>query len=137
MAIEIEFVNLIIPIEKINQSSIDGGFEAYLKENEDLIGKTIWFDQHLFRTGWMSTRELDDEIAFWEKNGLMPFEIKHGVKCWKDMFVILSGIDQFTTDCRWIEFDSKQTIVWLKGTDPNEIYPNHEFDSYGLKKDIN
>ena len=39
MAIKIEFVNLIIPIENINRSTFEGGFEKHLEEYKDLIAK--------------------------------------------------------------------------------------------------
>ena len=132
MAIKIEFVNLIIPIEKINRSNFEGGFDAVIKKYEHLIGHAIWFDKYLFRMGWMDTWMIDSEIDFWKNNGLLPFENLNGVEYWKDLFAISSGVNQFMANCEWIQIDMKKNTVWLKGTDPNEIYPNREFASFNI-----
>lgn len=41
MAIKIQFVNLIIPIKKINESNFEGGFEALIKKYESSIGRSV------------------------------------------------------------------------------------------------
>ena len=133
MAIKIEFVNLIIPIDKINKSNFDGGLDALLKKYDHLIGKAVWFDKYLFRMGWMDTWMIDGEIDFWKNNGLMPIEKKNGVEYWCDLFAISTGANQFMTNCDWIEIDFDRNIVCLKGTDPNEIYPNQNFASYSIQ----
>lgn len=134
MAIKIEFVNLIIPIEKINESNFEGGFDGVVKKYEHLIGRAIWFDKHLFRMGWMNTWMIDGEIDFWKEKGLVPIENKNGIDYWKDVYAISTGFNQFMTNCDWIEFDLKRNVVYLKGTNPFEIYPNQEFSSYNIFK---
>lgn len=136
MAILIEFVNLIIPIEKINQSNLEGGFDTIKKEYDHLIGKAVWFDKYLFRMGWMDTWMLDGKINFWKKSGLVPSEKINGKEYWKDMIVISTGLDRFITNCDWIETDLSRRVVWLKGTDPNDIYPNQNFASYNVRDEI-
>ena len=133
MAIKIEFVNLIIPIEKINNSNFEGGFDTLIKKYENLIGRAVWFDKHLFRMGWMDTWMIDGEIDFWKDNGLVPIVKKGNEEYWSDLFAISTGINQFMTNCDWLEIDFRKNIVWLKGTDPYDIYPNSKFASHNYK----
>lgn len=135
MAIKIEFVNLIIPIEKIKESKFEGGFDELIKKYEHLIGRAIWFDKYLFRMGWMDTWMIDGEINFWKDNGLIPIEKRNGLEYWNDLFAISIGINQFMTNCDWIETDLSRNVVWLKGTDPDDIYPNQNFASYNFKNE--
>lgn len=50
MAVALEFLNLVIPIKKIEQH-YGGGWEQYLDDHEQLIGRRLWFDDHLLRDG--------------------------------------------------------------------------------------
>lgn len=132
MAIKIEFVNLIIPIENINRSTFEGGFEKHLEEFEGLIGGPVYYDKHLFRMGWMDTWLIDGYIRFWENHGLIPIVKKNGVEFWQDLFAISTGLNMFMTRCDWIEYDLKKRIAWLKETDPDDIYPNQDYASYNV-----
>jgi len=80
--------------------------------------------------GWMDTWLIDGYIRFWENHGLIPIVKKNGVECWQDLFAISTGRNMFMTRCDWIEFDLKKNKVWLKGTDPDDIYPNQDYASY-------
>jgi hypothetical protein len=133
MALKIESVNLIIPIDKINKSKFEGGFNALIEKYEHLIGKAVWYDEHLFRMGWMDTWMIDGEISFWKDNGLIPIEKKGNVEYWSDLFAISTGINQFMTNCDWLEIDFNKNTVWLKDTNSNKIYPNQNFVSYNRR----
>jgi hypothetical protein len=133
MAIKLEFVNLIIPIEKINNSKLEGGFNTIIKKYENSIGKSVWFDKHLFRMGWMDTWFIDSEIDFWVEHGLVPLEVRNGIEFWCDMFAISTGINQFNSNCDWIKVNSSQTKAWLKGTCRFDVYPKLLKSSYGIK----
>jgi hypothetical protein len=132
MAIKIEFVNLIIPIEKINNCKLNGGFNTIIKKHENSIGKTVWFDKHLFRMGWMDAWLIDSEIDFWVDHGLVPLEKINGIEFWRDMFAISTGINQFNSNCDWIKVNSSQTKAWLKGTSRFDVYPKLFKPSYGI-----
>ena len=57
MAVALEFLNLVIPIKKIEQH-YEGGWEQYLDDHQHLIGRRIWFDDHLMRDGAMSPGDM-------------------------------------------------------------------------------
>jgi len=130
MAVKLEFVNMIIPIEKINQSTFDGGFEALVEKYKHVIGRAVWFDEHLFRMGWMDTWMVDGMIAFWEEHGLVPVKKIGKENHWNDLFVISSGLTTTVSNCDWIEVDFQLNIAWLKGTKPETFYPNYMNPSY-------
>lgn len=136
MAIKIEFVNLIIPIENINRSTFEGGFEKHLEEFKGLIGGPVWYDQHLFRMGWMDTWMIDGYINFWKDHGLIPIVKRNGVEYWQYLFAISTGLNMFMTNCDWVEYDLKKHKVWLKGTDPDDIYPNQDYASYNVPYEL-
>lgn len=139
MAIRIEFVNLIIPIERINNSQLEGGFKSVINKYKNAIGRSVWFDEYLFRIGWMDTWMIDSEIDFWINQGLKPLENRNGTEFWYDMFAISCGINQFNTNCDWIKINSSQTKAWLKGTNRFNVYPkilklSHGFTHLDLKE---
>lgn len=82
----------------------------------------------------MDTWMIDGKIDFWVSNGLVPIKKRDDKEYWHDMFAISTGMNQFITDCDWIEINYQRRIVWLKGTDPIEVYPNPKFRSYNNKR---
>ena len=57
MAIQLEFINLIVPIDTI-KAKYPGGWEACLEDHKDAIGGRIWYDDYLFRDGAMSPMDM-------------------------------------------------------------------------------
>jgi hypothetical protein len=45
MAVELEFINLIVPIALIKQK-YPGGWEQCLDDHANLIGGRVWYDEH-------------------------------------------------------------------------------------------
>ena len=132
MAIKIEFVNLIIPIQKINSSKLEGGFGSIVEKYKNNIGSAVWFDKYLFRIGWMDTWYIDGQIDFWKEQGLIPLlKDEKGIEKWEDVFAISTGHNQFIRNCDWINVDFSKNIVWHKNeTEIKEIYPNSIAYSY-------
>ena len=64
MAVALEFLNLVIPIEKIEQH-YPGGWGRYLDDHKNLIGRRIWFDDYLLRDGAMNPKDMSDFIDEW------------------------------------------------------------------------
>lgn len=133
MAIRLEFVNLIIPIGRINNSSLEGGFAGYIKDKEEYIGKYIWFDEYLLRIGWMDYWGVDEEISFWENCGLNYTEVIGGIKKYKDMLLIYSDDSVQIDNCDWIVL-LNNGVKFIE--DKTEVYfPNKKMASYNFKWD--
>jgi len=119
MAIELEFINLIIPIEKINKY-YPGGFYKYLEDHKERIGMTVWFDNYLVRDGAMNPIDIKLLIAKWEELGLKSKTRKKGIEQWKDLCVV----DSFrgtTLPCDWL---IKKDNIALHKKDKTEIVIN-------------
>ena len=113
MAVGLEFISLIVPIEKIEQY-YPGGFEKYKSDNEQSIGGRIWYDDYLVRDGAMSNYDVGRLIQEWESYGLKGVIEVNGQKQWKDLCVV----DYFggaTLPC-----------VWLKSKDSSVSHINDE-----------
>ena len=127
MAIRLYFLNVIIPIEKINQSKVVGGFSGYIKENRGWLGTKMYHDEYLFRDGAMTQRDVEDIVKFWEKQGLDLYYCFNGPNQWKDLCVV-DALGGPTLPCDWIKFDygkkddgGHYPYVYLKGKPKGEI----------------
>jgi len=100
MAVELEFISLIIPIEKI-EKKYPGGFNQYKKDNSELIGRRIWYDDYIVRDGAMNPMDIEYLIKQWEELGLVGIIEENGYKRWKDLCVVdyFGGI---TLPCNWL-----------------------------------
>ena len=58
MAVALEFIDFLVPIELIRQK-YPGGWAQCLKDHERLIGGRVWFDEHLLRDGAMNPSDIE------------------------------------------------------------------------------
>jgi hypothetical protein len=116
MAVSLEFINLIVPIHKI-EACYPGGFAAYKRENLEWFGRRLWHDDHLFRDGAMDSMSAESLVSFWTDQGLEPFDQADGEKVWKDMCIVEGMFGGMTLPCDWLEYDKRDNCVFLKGTD--------------------
>ena len=101
MALALEYISLIVPINKIEQY-YPGGFEKYKSDHKQSIGGSIWYDEYLVRDGAMSNYEVGRLIQEWESYGLKGVIEVDGQKLWKDLCVV----DYFggaTLPCFWLK----------------------------------
>ena len=105
MAVELEFISIIIPIKNI-EKYYPGGFEKYKKDYFDLIGGKIWYDDYILRDGAMNPIDIEYIVNEWEKLGLKPF--KEGKKEWDELCVV-DYFGGLTLPCKWIS--KKETTV--------------------------
>ncbi len=100
MAVELEFINIIIPIAVIEKLYV-GGFNKYKKDNLQQIGKTIWFDDYIVREGAMNPKTIQEMVKIWESYGLTGITDNHGIKEWSDLCVV-DFIGGLTLSCEWL-----------------------------------
>ena len=119
MAVYLEFINLIIPRDRI-KAVYTGGWEQFVSDRQAAIGGRIWFDDHLMRDGAMSPGDMGLLIDLWKDIGLNPIDEKDGQKFWEDCCVVdtMFGV---TLPCDWIEFTEDGRSAFLKGTEPGEL----------------
>ncbi len=123
MAVKIQLISIVIPISKINSSSVPGGFAGVVERD----GETSWHDDYLYVTDAMEPGTVRMILDYWEKNGLVAFvELKGNCK-WNDTCVV-DFHDGPTLPCDWLEWDSKTHSVWMEGTDPGKlVMPPNDF----------
>jgi len=119
MAVYLEFINLIIPRDRI-KAVYTGGWEQFVSDRQAAIGGRIWFDDHLMRDGAMSPGDMGLLIDLWTSIGLKPIGEKDGQKFWKDCCVV-DTIFGATLPCDWIEFTEDGRSAFLNGTEPGEL----------------
>ncbi len=115
MAVKLEFINILIPVENIERCASIGGFKGFLGMKEGLLGEIDWYDEHLYRTGVMNPLEIEEIVDDWKVYGLTPVIEEAGVRKWNDICVVDSA-GGLTLPCDWIEFDLDERCAWLKGT---------------------
>jgi hypothetical protein len=114
MAIYCEYINLIIPISKIDSVYI-GGFTKFKEDNA--IGfnmGVLWHDDFLFREGAMNLSSLEFRIKKWESLGLIGLSNLNGKQKWIDFCVFESMFDGDDTNCDWLSYDSKTRCAYMK-----------------------
>ena len=115
MAIWLNFINVIVPI-----SNIEKHFNTSFDEFFDSYSGLKYHDEYLFATGAMSPNHIEEIVKGFEEKGFIATIKIDGKEHFKDLCVVeaLFGI---TAPCDWLEFNAKEQIVWLKGTNKGEI----------------
>ena len=105
MAVQIEFLNLIIPISKINEF-YPGGIEAYKYDNKNYIGRRIIFDDFIVRDGAMDPLSPKKITKEWMELGLEPTTGEGDDMKFKDLCIVeCSLISHSTLPCDWLSVD--------------------------------
>ena len=120
MAIALEFIDFVVPIDTIRRK-YPGGWEQCLRDHAPLIGGRVWYDAHLFRDGATNPHDIKVIVDRWAALGLEAMEEREGKQCWKDVCVVESLFGGPTLPCDWIAVDWAQRIAYLKGTDRGEV----------------
>lgn len=119
MAIELEFLNFIVPLQTI-RSKYPGGLTQCLEDHQHLLGGRVWYDQHLFRNGSMDWRDMEERIKHWESMGFVGKAKCDGQEYWQD-FCVADELTGPTLPCAWLEIGEKRWIAYLKGTEPGVL----------------
>lgn len=118
MAVKLEFANLIIPNANIARAyGNDGGFQGFL----DHLGSwdMIWHDEHLCRAAG-SMGDLDTDIAYWERRGLVAQRDGPQGQQWCD-FCVANSLEGPIGVCDWLVYDAADNCVYLAGTAKGKI----------------
>jgi hypothetical protein len=120
MAVRIKFLSVVVPIDKINASSIPGGLQGILASNPQIAGKAFWHDDLLFVEFAMNPMDTQALVQQWESHGLVARVEANGARQWKDVCVV-DYYEGPTLPCGWLEFDPNTKVAWKKGESPGEI----------------
>jgi hypothetical protein len=120
MAVSLEIINLIVPIQTI-RVKYPGGWDQCLADHKDVLGRRVWHDDHLFRDGAMNPSDMQWLVGEWERLGFEPFEHVEGQRRWKDMCVVEGMFGGPTIRCDWLRMDKRGHSAWLAGTKPGPV----------------
>ena len=128
MAIELEFIDFIVPIATI-KAKYPGGWEQCLEDHDYAIGGSIWYDEHLFRDGTMNSRDMKDLVESWQDMGFITYETdeKGLLTKWIDVCVYERTFGGATLKCDWLAYDSNVGGVYLAGTEPGKLVGRYDF----------
>ena len=108
MAVALECLNLIIPVQRV-AAVWPGGFSAFWREH----GATprLWHDGRLLRDGAMNPIDLELAMGFWERRGLR----RHAQAGYPaDMCLVQAGSGHMHPACAWLEVDAHGTRARLR-----------------------
>jgi hypothetical protein len=128
MAIELEFIDFIVPIATI-KAKYHGGWEQCLIDHQYAIGGRIWYDEHLFRDGAMNRMDMKSLVEHWQSMGFTTYENNdEGLPTkWCDVCVYESLFGGATLKCDWLNYDSKIGGIYLAGTTPGKLIGRSDF----------
>jgi len=128
MAIAIEYISLVVPIQSITEK-YPGGWRGFVEEHAKLIGKIVWYDSYLCHAGGaMDSGDIDSLIDKWEKLGFEATEIIGEKRIWKD-FCVFSSYGGSNYTCPWLCIDPGRRIAWLADTEPGLAMSRDDFRS--------
>lgn len=130
MAIQLEFINIIVPVWTINEK-YPSGWVGYLNDYGIKLGRVAWHDDHLVRTaGVMDPDMADGLIAQWSRMGFQATEWVGGKEVWKD-FCVVDSFGVSIHDCDWLTFDSASRSASLTGTEAGRVVGRNDFPRGG------
>jgi hypothetical protein len=120
VAIGLEFIDVIIPIANI-RDRYPGGWEQCRLDYAALLGRRIWYDQHLFRDGAMSPPEAQALVEGWAVLGFQLVGVGRDGLYWKDLCVVDWALGGATLPCDWLSFDPSTRTAHLAGVEPGPL----------------
>jgi hypothetical protein len=116
MAVALEFLNLIVPLDAMRRCATLGPFErAALTASGPQVWEVQWHDGRLYRDGAMSGSDLDDIVDEWVRRGLQVFDESTGRRVWRDLCVVASQQGVAPGECPWLRYDAETNSVALVG----------------------
>lgn len=104
MAIQLEFINFIVPREVI-EKKYPGGWGKCLADHATLIGGRVWYDDHLFRDGAMNPMDIESLVESWKARGFHTHDGKEHPTKWVDVCVAEALFGGSTLPCDWLQVE--------------------------------
>ena len=86
-----------------------------------LLGRRIWYDEHLFRDGAMTPQDAQAVAEGWAVLGFELVGMGRDGLFWKDLCVIDWALGGTTLPCDWLSFDPSTRNAHLVGAEPGPI----------------
>lgn len=109
MAIQLECINVIIPLSVLSKCSAIENLDQFLKETA-YPGSGCWHDEQLYREGAMNPMDAALIVEKWKTMGLRITKGRGVNKNWNELCVV----DTFsgpTLPCSWLKYDSERQLV--------------------------
>lgn len=109
MAIQLECINVIIPLSVLRKCSAIENIEQFLNETA-YPGSGCWHDGHLYREGAMNPMDAALIVEKWKLMGLKITKGRGVDKVWHEICVV----DTFsgpTLPCSWLHYDGEQQLA--------------------------
>jgi len=127
MAINLAFIDFVVPISTIKQKYPDG-LERFIYDHRRSLGGVNYFDEHLFHTGAMSGDGITRLKDKWTALGFEETEVVDGKEHWKDFCVLESLLSRTSRPCPWLMVDEYERIGYLAGTDSGPVVGRRLFE---------
>ena len=136
MAIQLEFIDFVVPISIIKEK-YPGGWEGCLRDHASSIGGCVWFDKNLFRDGAMNPNDIEPLVKKWNEFGFETMSPRNGEQIWKEVCVVESMFVGSTLPCDWLTVNREHgafPIAFLTGTKPGAIVGREAVEKIGIKE---
>jgi len=106
LAIEIRFITIVTRRDAI-ETKVSSGWEGWLETHKSKIGRTCWYDDHLFATSWMNHHDSSRQLKEYKELGLVSMrKNSEDADEWADMCVL--EVMSFPSQCTWLEVVSDE-----------------------------
>jgi len=117
MAVRLEYIDVLVPIELIEQK-YPGGFAQCLVDHRPLIGRRVWHDGRLLRDGALDPDSARALVEGWQTLGFEPLVWVDGRLQWHELCVVDLSLGGPTVNCDWLDWDRSARVAWLRGLEP-------------------
>ena len=117
MAVDLECINLIIPVRRV-AAVWRGGFTAFWREHGG--NGRLWHDGRLLRDGAMNPYDMLSLLDFWEQRGLVHLRGGERGREAVDLCVVDTLGGQLSGRCAWLDVDWENSRARLRDTGKRE-----------------
>ena len=130
MSVWLHFINVVVPIFII-EDKLKVDFDEFYENYSEGIK---YHDKYLFATGAMGSEHIEQIVKYFESKGLTTIELIEGKEYFKDLCVVVVLFGGPTRPCNWLEFNSRESSAWLKGTEKGELVIPEVFKNQNKEK---